>query len=68
MNSFKRIITNTLFVHGSTLTRGLVSEKTFDRKWGLAVLTSIKVNVFEHDGIRGFLSYLQEVYFKMFYI
>ena len=25
-----------------------------DRKWGLAVVTSLKVNVFERDDIRGF--------------
>ena len=31
MNSFKRIITTSLFVHGSTLTRGLVSEKTTEK-------------------------------------
>ena len=25
-----------------------------DRKWGLAIVTSLKVNVFERDDIRGF--------------
>ena len=53
MNLFKHIITSSLFVHGSTLTRGLISEKPY--RWGLAVVTSVKVNVFERDDIRGFL-------------
>ena len=52
MNLFKR---SSVFVHGSTLTHGLISEKPTDRKWGLAVVTSIKVNVFECDELRGFL-------------